>query len=346
MPSAPDSPLSDPSAQVRASVQWRPLAFGALVVLCSAVAVAYVLRARSAAPGVRGPAAITLTQVAVPSVLFVNKTLDAFGVVGADSGADAERSVSALRCDRMHFAGGRGVCLTANRGVFTTYRAVFFGTDLAAAGMVPLPGIPSRTRVSPDGSMAATTVFVSGHSYAPGTFSTETSLWNLTDGSRVATLEQFNVERDGKPFRAADFNYWGVTFARDGRRFYATLATAGIPYLVEGDLQARTARVIHARAECPSLSPDNRRLVFKRLNGRNGWQLHLFDLATLTETPLVAETRNVDDQVEWLDDHHVLYTLSDAPGSATPGENIWVLPISGGPARVFATRASSPAVLR
>ena len=41
--------------------------------------------------------------------------------------------------------------------------------------------------------------------------------------------------------RRADFNFWGVTFARDGNRFYATLGTGGKTYLVEGDVAARQA---------------------------------------------------------------------------------------------------------
>ena len=52
--------------------------------------------------------------------------------------------------------------------------------------------------------------------------------------------------------------------------------------------------------ECPSLSPDETRVAFKRRQGDN-WRLHVLDLDTGREYPL-AETRSVDDQVEWLDD--------------------------------------------
>ena len=44
---------------------------------------------------------------------------------------------------------------------------------------------------------------------------------------------------------------------------------------------------------------------------RGTWRLHVLELATLRETAL-AETRSVDDQVEWLDDDTVLYGVDAA----------------------------------
>ena len=35
-------------------------------------------------------------------------------------------------------------------------------------------------------------------------------------------------------FKSIDFNFWGVTFGRDGDRFFATLKTRGQRYLVKG----------------------------------------------------------------------------------------------------------------
>jgi len=46
-----------------------------------------------------------------------------------------------------------------------------------------------------------------------------------------------------------------ISFARDGRRFYATLHTDGRFLLVEGALAERRLRVVHEGVECPSLSP-------------------------------------------------------------------------------------------
>lgn len=173
------------------SMTWRRLVFAVLALTFLGVATLYVVRARiSASPG-DGPKEVSLHTVSSNTLLFVNKQLDAFGTVAANQPGSSERTVSKLRCDRLHFANDQGVCLVADRGVFTTYWVAFFGKNLKPNKKVPLPGIPSRVRVAPNGQIAATTVFVSGHSYAPGKFSTETSLWRLDDGSRIATLEQF-----------------------------------------------------------------------------------------------------------------------------------------------------------
>jgi hypothetical protein len=63
----------------------------------------------------------------------------------------------------------------------------------------------------------------------------------------------------------------------------------------------------------------------------------VLDLATMRETPL-SESRSVDDQVEWLDDAHVLYGTDGA---------IWEdRADGGGRPRMFAAHAESPAVVR
>ncbi len=123
-----------------------------------------------------------------------------------------------------------------------------------------------------------------------------------------------------------------MTFARDSNRFYATLGTAGKTYLIEGDIKARQAHVLHENVECPSLSPDNTRLAFKKAVVRDGqpmWQISVLDLASLSEKPLAAETRSVDDQVEWLDNDHILYALPDDSPSPSIGENTWMLSADG-----------------
>lgn len=274
-----------------------------------------------------------------PLVMFRTTVLDSsygqLATVPLDNPSKPRASLG-LSCERAYFAGGHGVCMTAERGVMTTYHAFIFDDTLQPRHRLLLQGIPSRTRISPDGRYAAITVFVSGHSYTPGSFSTRVEIYRTADGSLVAELEEFTVERDGKLFREIDFNFWGVTFAVGGNRFYATLGTGGQNYLVEGDLAARRARVIHAGVECPSLSPDGQRIAFKRLT-KSGWHLYVVDLRTGVETPL-AETRSVDDQVEWLDDSQILYAF---------GNDIWVVPADGGGAStVFLNNAYSPAVVR
>ena len=241
------------------------------------------------------------------SVLLRHTGLDeSFGVASVERLGEAGggRRATPLRCDRVDFAGERGVCLTTDR-FYTTHAIMVFDGAFEPLHRLPLHGVPSRVRLAPGGRLAAVTVFVSGHSYLDEGFSTETSIVDTYSGERrVANLEELQVYRDGAPFRAIDFNFWGVTFAADGDRFYATLGTAGTTYLVEGRVSTRRADVVVEGVECPSLSPDQSRIVFKKrlpLAAGLGWRLHVMDLRSRAVTPL-AELRSVDDQAEWLDD--------------------------------------------
>lgn len=340
----------------------RGVAFALLGLACAVVPAVYVLRARQGAsdapvvPPAVGPPA---TAVSVPPDMAHRPVAfrytgpgDAYGrLVRTTLGAPAHaETVTALRCDRLDLAAGHGICLAARRGVFTTYEAILFDADYQPRHTLPLTGVPSRTRISPDGRLAAMTVFESGHSYAAGNFSTRTSIVDFASGDLVVPdLERFVVLRDGAQIQAIDFNFWGVTFARDGNRFYATLETGGRRYLIEGDVRDRQVRVVRPDIECPSLSPDDTRIAFKRREGGGltpiSWRLSVLRLDTLEEWSLV-ETRSVDDQVEWLDEQDVLYALP-AAASGTAVTNTWAVPADGsGAPRLVMPNAYSMVVLR
>ncbi|CAN5649544.1 PD40 domain-containing protein [soil metagenome] len=250
----------------------------------------------------------------------------------------AGRVTTDLVCERVHFAAGQGLCLVPRQGLTTTFVAITFGEDYQPRGQIDLAGSPSRARVSPDGRYGAATVFVFGHSYADANFSTQTTIIDMASGTSIAELEQFTVLRDGTAMSAPDFNFWGVTFTQDSDRFFATLRTAGRTYLVDGSISARELRVVAQGVECPSVSPDGSRLAFKSLVGEGPtWRLTTMDLSTGARTGL-AESRSVDDQVEWLDDSNILYGL---------GADVWTVPADGsGTAAIFMAEALSPAVVR
>jgi len=129
--------------------------------------------------------------------------------------------------------------------------------------------------------------------------------------------------------------------------FYATLKTNGKTYLVQGDLGLRKLTVLHENVECPSLSPDNRLIAYKKRTGPDlaPWSIYVLDLSTMTERAIGAETRSVDDQLEWLDDTHVLYGMRRSSQSAL--SDVWVAPIEGSePARVFIAEGDSPIVVK
>jgi hypothetical protein len=252
------------------------------------------------------------------------------------------RTISGVACDRVYAAAGAVICLRPD-GPLATYQLAVLDARLRVRDTYPLVGVPNRARVSPSGRVLAWTVFVTGDSYNGGRFSTRVGMLNTATGETVDTLETFAITRDGRSYRAADVNFWGVTFA-DDRRFYATMSTAGRRYLVAGDVAARTVRTIASDVECPSLSPDGTRVVFKQARGGDpakGWRLTVLDLATMARTPL-AETRSVDDQAAWFDDGTVMYAVRRGTREA----DVWSVPASGGgrPA-LLVPDAESPAAL-
>ena len=368
----------------------RVVFFVALCIACIALTVGYTLTTTGSSAGVRPVALPSLTEgtgvellagpptpsaaevaSAVTPVTNVPPTVSArpqartpiflvrhtgldqsYGALAAESGIDssATRQATSMHCENVHFAGGRGVCLDARRGAITTYSAVLFDDRFQPTLTLSLSGIPSRTRVSPDGRYAATTVFVSGHSYAGTDFSTETQIFDSISGKPVvANLEQMEVWSKGSRLQSPDFNFWGVTFTSDRNRFYATLGTGGIAYLVEGDIAAHKVTVLKEGVECPSLSPNNTRVAFKKRvpgDGLAKWRLYVLDLATLTEAP-VAESRFIDEQVEWLDDDHILYTQVDETARSKAVTNVWVVPADGsGEPAIVLREAASPTLAR
>jgi hypothetical protein len=101
-------------------------------------------------------------------------------------------------------------------------------------------------------------------------------------------------------------------------------------------------RVLAPDVECPSLSPDGTRLAFKRRHSGYEWRLWTMRLDSLEAAPIAAETRSIDDQVEWLDDRRILYQLPDDSGN-----HVWVADVdTPRPPERFIENAWSPAVVR
>jgi hypothetical protein len=339
--------------QLQRSPDRRRLAFAALVAVCLVAVVGYALRAATLRPtpppSADAPAAADVLAgvVSRPHLVFLHSpggdTYRQVAVAPLDA-LDGQRYLTPLICQRVYMAGGEGVCL----GVGQT--ATIFDDRFQAGASFTQPGVPTRARVAVDGLLAAMTWFVAGHSYADSTFSTQTLLVNPRTGETVADLEQFTVIKDGAQFRAVDFNFWGVTFTRDASQFYATLASGGKTYLIRGDVAAREARVLRENVECPSLSPDNTHLVFKRRvdpESPREWRLAVLDLASMQQSAIPGEDHSIDDQAEWLDDTHILYAMQDEGPPATIAQDIWVASIDGSdPPRRLLRGAMSPAVVR
>ncbi len=360
-PAGPASPTTGLTAVGR-----RVAAFALVAVACTAVAAVYVddaaeridddrRAATVTAPGSPGPVAGTaaLADLGGSAGLRIM-------VVGTEEGPDFGRltsvvldqpgsgQVADLWCDRVDIDGGRGVCLVNDRDEGRRAALVFDPNGFRPVHEMSLEGLPSRVRVAPDGRVAAATTFVAGDSYNVDSFSTRTVFLDLAGGKVITDLERFTIRRDGRDFHPIDMNYWGVTFTADSDTFYATMRTGSHYYLIRGRLSTRRAEVLRDQVECPSLSPDGRLIAYKSRIEHGfdpaTWQLRVLDVATLTDRPL-AESRNVDDQVAWLDDSHVLYGIPDGrPSSA--GVDTWTARADGvGTPQLLVRSAQSPVVL-
>jgi hypothetical protein len=332
----------------------RLIALGVVVALAVLSSVGYVVFARRARTKAaeEAPPVATVDLAAVqsqPHIVFRSTALgDNYGRVAEVplSAPAGPRALTPATCDRVYARAGQAVCLFAKPSLVTTYTAKVLGPDWSPVLDLPLSGVPSRTRLSRDGAMVATTTFVSGHDYsAPGQFSTETLVTNVAT-HQTTNIEHFALAVDGRTIEAKDRNMWGVTFADDDH-FYATAASGSKTWLVRGTLSAGRLEAVREDAECPSLSPDGKRIAFKTRAGRPAgqWGISVYDIATGKATA-VAEPRSVDDQIEWLDDTQVVYGLPRA-GEGPSASDVWVAPADGsGASRVLVPDAWSPAVVR
>ena len=336
----------------------RLAAFALFCAACLAGAAVYVAQRsrdyRTPPAPVRQADTARLDRIrAEPRVYFRSVRRDEFGraTVATLADPDEDRYVSPIVCDRVAFGARVGLCLVDNRIRLHPPALLYrIAPSFDPQRTDRLVGVPSRARVSRDGRYGATTVFVDGESYADSLFSTRTHIVDLAGAHDLPDLEQFTTFKDGRAIRTVDFNFWGVTFTEDSDVFFATLATAGRTYLVEGRVAERTMRVIREDVECPSVSPNGAYIAFKRRHGTGvQWRLHVLERATMREWAVPGETRSIDDQVEWLDDGRILYGYVEPRGLPEDAMNVWVASVREDAAeapRIFIRSASSPTVVR
>ena len=264
--------------------------------------------------------------------------------VASGAASNAVPIVSNIQCERSYTASRVLLCLQSEGSLISQPYAEIYDSSLKQTKKLAITGTPNRARVSADGRMASWTTFVTGDSYTQPGASTRTSILDVKTGEYVDSLENFNAYVNGNLYKAVDINFWGVTFTADDNTFYATMGSNSKTWLMKGDFKAHRLTSVRENVECPSLSPDGTRLVFKKRVSddiRHPWRFTVLNLATMQETPL-AETRSVDDQAAWLDDKTVMYAV---PHDDDPGSDLYAVPADGsGAPRLLAANGMSPSV--
>jgi len=113
-------------------------------------------------------------------------------------------------------------------------------------------------------------------------------------------------------------------------------------------VQAKAGQTVLDDVECTSLSPDGTRVAYKKRVGGGfsavKWRLHVYNLQTHTDIAL-AETRSVDDQVEWLDNSTILYGMARDTTASTAYDTFAVPADGSGAPAMYVSGAFSPTVM-
>lgn len=263
-------------------------------------------------------------------------------VVSFTAGSERRR-ITPLTCVRVQMAAGAGICIVEETQDRTVQHAAYtFDRRFVRHHRIALDGVPVRVRVSPNGRLAAITVYAEEESPTGERLATETIIADVSTGAVVADLREYSLDANGSAI-TSPIDIASVTFQPDSDRFYATLTSEANRYLVAGSVAQRALTVIRPGIANEALSADGQRLIAKRMVGDRGyWQVTVIDLETWSERALNQGPRSIDDQVDWLDNAHVTYhDVTDQ------GTGVWKLSIDGAaPPQLLIPDAFSPSVQR
>lgn len=308
------------------SPRARVLAFVAVVVAIAVAATSYVLverrevsAERAAEPEAEQAPIAEVTDG--PRIVFRHTGTDnEYGVVAVVPLDDpaGPRAFTGVSCDRVAARPDGASCLLTDPGIAATYEGVELDADWQEVATHDLPGLPSRTRLSPDGTLVATTVFVAGHSYMSTGFSTATEVHEFGEGERWGNLEKFQLVVDGREVNPLDRNVWGSpssTTRRSTPRSRPVVVRGWSRATSRGARSPRCRPTPSARRCLPTgaASPSRSTSTPDAAScGRSPSRT----LTTGDRTLLQSGPRGLDDQVEWLDDDTLIYGLprADEPG--------------------------------
>lgn len=380
-PSEPSAPSAMSAGASEVSMGKRWLLLGAIVGVCVLIGAGVILSARAqlnqsldqreqqaleeidqlAATSDDGDADATPTTVPtepglvdVGELVFINRVPgDDYGKLAAIDD-EGERHFFGPRCGRAHASAGLAVCIESDEELLPSWTArIFDFTDASLPEITSEPASrPSRARVDPRGARVVWTSFVTGHDYlSPGEFATETR-YVKTENLETYTASQIRRGEVEDRFLAVDGNWWGASFDPSSKdHVYLTYGSGDETEVVRSDQSRIRFESAFDNASCPSVSPDGELIVFKRpIEGKEAPQSLVLRGLNTGDERVLNEDRFVDDQVEWLDNDTILYTLvrEETATGPQPAFDIWSLDISDPEAepQLHLPFADSPGIYR
>ncbi|MEF9962825.1 MAG: hypothetical protein RR779_00575 [Comamonas sp.] len=259
-------------------------------------------------------------------------------IVGKRDHKVQSRTPTRFGCDRVYESQEKLWCFTritpGKPRYYTDPTGYLFDpkSDATPKASFKVKGIVSRARIAGDGKFAAGTAFTTGHSYmgVGGThFSTATFIATLSEPTDAQNIQTWAVSYQGKPVISADLNLWGVTFdPTNSDHFLVTVYFDGQPYLGEGNVSTKSIRVLKQGVECPSYSPDGKRIAYKSRTGPTRWSPAVMDLETSKSTVYEHIPESVDDQIEWLDNGTLVFQITKTPLIGSAQINLYTLGLS------------------
>jgi hypothetical protein len=267
-----------------------------------------------------------------------------------------------LNCLRTHTNGVEIFCLglpmAQQNSPFPQYAFYDSALKKISSGNLIAGNFVSRARLSKDGKYASSTAFKSGAGYGASGLSTEALIIDPKGRSASISVENFQLTHDTKIIKPTDLNIWGLTFdPKQSSLFYATASFGGVPYLVKGDVLAKTLITLAANIECPSLSPDGKWIAYKSLKAKTtekslapsfaAWVPAIMNLAT-NERIVFDEPSGVDDQIEWLDSKTLVYEQKAIVQQSGLTFNLVIRDITqpSYPSKLWMANAASPTFIR
>jgi hypothetical protein len=194
----------------------------------------------------------------------------------------------------------------------------------------------SRARISNDGTLTAWTNFIYGGGYQDAgmaNFVTATYVGQIVNGKGIASnIATWVLLNKGSRTSEPDLKYWGITYhphnTATQQQFLVTAFFQGKPHLAQGDMATKTMTVIAEGVECPSYSPDGKRIAFKKRIDSTHWAVAIMDLASKKETVFKDLGYSVDDQIDWLNDNTLIYETNALSMIGPPKINLHTLDIT------------------